>query len=108
MFQETAEIYLVFFICYLILFPLQIHAVLRQRHIVPRLFTASMALELGAVLANVIHIFSFAKDGEGYPKLAVFGDVLDILARVSLAKKLWFGRYFKSNILFCFLRRFSC
>jgi hypothetical protein len=75
--QDTVEIYLVFFMCYLILAPLQVHAVLRQRHIVPRLFTSSVALELGAVLANVVHVLTFSMDGEGYPGLAVFGDILD-------------------------------
>lgn len=82
-FQDTVEIYLVFFLCYLILVPLQIHAVLRQRHIVPKLFTASVALELTAVTSNVIHVLKFAVDGEGHPGLAVFGDVMDIIARVS-------------------------
>lgn len=48
MLQDTVEIYLAFFMCYLILFPLQVHAVLRQRHIVPRLFTSSVTLELTA------------------------------------------------------------
>jgi len=76
------EIYLVFFLCYLILFPLQVHAVLRQRHILPPLFTGSFILELVAVLANVIDVLTFSIDGEGYPKLAVFGDILDILSRV--------------------------
>lgn len=84
-FQDTVEIYLVFFLCYLILVPLQIHAVLRQRHIVPKLFTASVALELTAVTANVIHVLKFAVDGEGHPGLAVFGDVMDIIARVSVS-----------------------
>ncbi|ODM91327.1 Transmembrane protein [Orchesella cincta] len=79
--QDTVEIYLVFFLCYLVLVPLQIHAVLRQRHIVPKLFTASVALELAAVTSNVIHVLKFALDGEGHPGLAAFGDVMDIIAR---------------------------
>lgn len=76
------EIYLVFFLCYLVLFPLQMHAVLRQRHIVPRLFISSVALELTAVLANIVHVLKFALNGEGHPDLAAFGDIMDIGARV--------------------------
>ncbi|CAG7725104.1 unnamed protein product [Allacma fusca] len=79
--QDTVEIYLVFFVCYLVLVPLQVHAVLRQRHILPRLFTGSIALELTAVLSNVIHNLTFCLDGVGHPSLAVFGDISDILAR---------------------------
>jgi hypothetical protein len=70
--------------CYLVLFPLQIHAVLRQRHIVPRLFTGSVTLELGAVLANVIHVLKFSMNGVGHASLAAFGDIMDIAARVNI------------------------
>lgn len=80
------EIYLACFIGCLILVPLQIHAVLRQKHIVPRLFTASLVLELTAVLANLIHVMTYATDGVGYPSLAIFGDILDIFAMVALYK----------------------
>lgn len=80
--QDTVEVYLVFFVCYLILFPLQVHAVIRQRHIVPRLFTGSVVLELAAVLANVVDVLKFSVNGVGHPSLAAFGDVMDIAARV--------------------------
>ncbi|CAH1389379.1 unnamed protein product [Nezara viridula] len=81
--QNTIELYLVFFLIYFVLVPLQIFAVVRQQHPVTRLFTASLILEFLGLLFNLISVMKFVVDGVGYPKLAVIGDVLDILSRTT-------------------------
>lgn len=81
--QNTVELYLVFFLVYFVLVPLQIFAVMRQQHPVTRLFTASLILEFLGLLFNLIDVMKFMLDGEGYPKLAVVGDILDILSRTT-------------------------
>lgn len=82
MFQDTLELYLVFFLCYLILVPLQLYAVVRQHHPVTRLFTVSLVLEFAALFIILIHTVKFSLDGVGVHKLSVLGDILDILSRV--------------------------
>jgi hypothetical protein len=82
--QNTIEFYLLFFVCYIILVPLQLYAVRLQRHPVTRLFTASLLLEFMAVCLILIHVLKFALDGIGYEQLEVAGDILDILSRVTI------------------------
>uniref|UniRef100_A0A0K8TF19 GPR180/TMEM145 transmembrane domain-containing protein n=1 Tax=Lygus hesperus TaxID=30085 RepID=A0A0K8TF19_LYGHE len=79
--QNTVELYLVFFGVYLILVPLQLYAVSRQRHPVTRLFTASLIMEFLSLAFNLVDVLKFTIDGVGYPKLAVTGDIFDILSR---------------------------
>lgn len=74
--------YLVFFLWYLVLVPLQLYAATRQSHPVTRLFTASLLLEFLAFCFILVHIMKFAFDGVGLSKVAVAGDILDILSRV--------------------------
>lgn len=81
--QNTIELYLLFFMCYIILVPLQLYAVRLQKHPVTRLFTASLLLEFIAVCLILIHVLKFALDGVGYEQLEVAGDIFDILSRVS-------------------------
>ncbi|KAF7272852.1 transmembrane protein 145 [Rhynchophorus ferrugineus] len=81
--QNTLELYIVFWLCYMVLVPLQCHAVRIQRHPVTRLFTASLLLDFLALCFNLIHTMKFALDGEGYPKIQMTGDILDILSRTS-------------------------
>lgn len=82
LFQETVEFYLLFFVIYALLVPVQIYAVIHQSHPVTRLFTGSLLLEFLGITLNLLNSFKFALDGVGYPKIAVIGDVLDILSRV--------------------------
>lgn len=81
--QNTLLLYLVFLLCYLILVPLQLYAVSRQRHPVTRLFTASLLLEFVGLMFNVIDVIKYSMDGVGVPNLAVAGDILDILSRTT-------------------------
>lgn len=81
-FQDTVEFYLLFFIIYALLVPVQVYAASHQKHPVTRLFTSSLFLEFFGVLLNLLNSLKFAVDGEGLPYLAVIGDVLDILSRV--------------------------
>lgn len=76
------ELYLLFFLCYIILVPLQLYAVRLQKHPVTRLFTASLLLEFVAICLILIHVLKFALDGVGYEQLEVAGDIFDILSRV--------------------------
>lgn len=80
--QNTMELYLLFWLCYMILVPLQCHAVKTQRHPVTRLFTASLLLDFFALCLILIHTLKYALDGEGFPKMAMTGDIFDILSRV--------------------------
>jgi len=80
--QDTVELYLVFFLCYLVLVPLQVYAAMRQHHPVTRLFTASLILEFLALCLILLHVLKFSLDGSGFQQLAVAGDILDILSRV--------------------------
>ncbi|KAJ8679143.1 hypothetical protein QAD02_014930 [Eretmocerus hayati] len=81
--QNTVELYLLFFLCYLILVPLQLYAVRLQKHPVTRLFTASLLLEFIALGLILVHVLKFALDGVGFEQLEVAGDILDILSRTS-------------------------
>lgn len=80
--QNTLELYLLFWLLYMILVPLQLHAVRVQKHPVTKLFTASLILDFIALCFILIHTVKFAIDGEGYPKLSMAGDIFDILSRV--------------------------
>lgn len=82
LFQNTLLLYLLFFLCYLVLVPLQMFAVTRQRHPVTRLFTVSLLLEFVGLMFNVIDVIKYSMDGVGTPNLAAVGDILDILSRV--------------------------
>lgn len=82
--QNTLELYLIFWLCYMVLVPLQCHAVKTQKHPVTKLFTASLLLDFIALCFILIHTLKYALDGEGYPKLAMTGDIFDILSRVSM------------------------
>jgi len=81
--QVTVEFYLLFFVIYALLVPVQIYAVTRQSHPVTKLFTTSLMFEFLGVSLNLLNSLKFAVDGVGYPRIGVIGDVLDILSRVS-------------------------
>ncbi|XP_046746586.1 transmembrane protein 145 [Diprion similis] len=81
--QNTVELYLLFFLCYVILVPFQLYAARMQRHPVTRLFTVSLLLEFLAICLILLHVLKFALDGVGYEQLEVAGDIFDILSRTS-------------------------
>lgn len=81
--QNTLELYLLFWVVYMILVPLQCHAVKIQKHPVTKLFTASLLLDFVALFLILIHTAKFALDGVGFPSLSLAGDIFDILSRVS-------------------------
>ncbi|CAG9763945.1 unnamed protein product [Ceutorhynchus assimilis] len=81
--QNTLELYLVFWICYMVLVPLQCHAVRIQKHPVTRLFTASLLLDFVALCLNLLHTLKFALNGQGFPTIQMIGDICDILSRTS-------------------------
>lgn len=79
--QNTLELYLLFWACYIILLPMQLYAVRIQKHPVTKLFTGSLILEFVGLCFIVVHNIKFAIDGQGFPGLAVAGDILDIMSR---------------------------
>lgn len=82
--QDTVEIYLVFLACYMFLTPLQVYAVLRQKHPVPKLFTVGLVFALCGVLLNVFHCLKFAFDGKGVEIASIVGGILDISSQTLL------------------------
>lgn len=81
--QNTLELYLVFWLCYMVLVPLQCYASRIQKHPVTKLFTASLLLDFIALSMILLHTLKFALDGVGYPNLSMAGDIFDILSRTS-------------------------
>ncbi|XP_075212644.1 integral membrane protein GPR180 isoform X2 [Lycorma delicatula] len=81
--QNTMLLYLVFLLCYLVLVPLQLYAVMRQHHPVTRLFTLSLLLEFVGLIFNLTDVIKFSLDGIGFHRLAIAGDILDILSRTT-------------------------
>ncbi|XP_077291636.1 uncharacterized protein LOC143915082 [Arctopsyche grandis] len=81
--QNTVELYLLFWACYIILVPLQIYAVRSQKHPITRLFTCSLLLEFIGLCLIVVHVVKFAFDGVGFVNLQIAGDILDILSRTA-------------------------
>ncbi|KAF5282263.1 hypothetical protein FQR65_LT14395 [Abscondita terminalis] len=79
--QNTLELHLLSWLCYMILVPLQCYAVRIQRHPVTRLFTASLLLDFVALCFILVHTLKFSLDGIGFPNLNMVGDILDILSR---------------------------
>ncbi|KAK4037190.1 hypothetical protein OUZ56_029230 [Daphnia magna] len=82
--QDTVEIYLVFLACYMFLTPLQVYAVMRQKHPVTKLFTVGLIFSLCGVLLNMFHCLKFAFDGKGVEIAAIIGGVLDICSQTLL------------------------
>ena len=60
------------------------YAVTRQKHPVPKLFTAGLLFALGGVFLNVIHCLKFAFDGQGVESAAIAGGILDICSQTTL------------------------
>ncbi|XP_052888641.1 integral membrane protein GPR180 [Anopheles moucheti] len=81
--QNTLEMYLIFFVVYLLMVPLQIYAVRLQKHPVTRLFTVSLVLEFVSVCLLLTHTIRYAMNGVGNEKLAIMGDIFDIFSRTS-------------------------
>lgn len=89
--QNTLEMYLIFFVIYLVMVPMQIYAVRLQKHPVTRLFTVSLVLEFISVCLLLTHTVRYAMNGVGNEKLAIMGDIFDIFSRVSFGEVLFWG-----------------
>lgn len=85
--QNILEMYLIFFIIYLILVPLQLYAVRIQKHPVTKLFTLSLMLEFISLCFILVHMIKFALNGSGNDNLKIIGDIFDIFSRVSVIKR---------------------
>nr|XP_037274267.1 LOW QUALITY PROTEIN: integral membrane protein GPR180-like [Rhipicephalus microplus] len=79
--QGSLERVLLFFLLYLVLAGLQVYAVIRQKHLVTRLFTAALTLQLLSFLWTIAHLAIFAMDGDGVPSLGIVGDVSYMLSQ---------------------------
>jgi hypothetical protein len=83
--QNTLEMYLIFFVAYIILVPMQIYAVRIQKHPVTKLFTISLLLEFISQCLILFHLSKFAMNGVGNINLAIAGDIFDIFSRVRMS-----------------------
>lgn len=81
--QNTLEMYLIFFVIYLVMVPMQVYAVRLQKHPVTRLFTVSLVLEFISVCLLLTHTVRYAMNGVGKENLAIMGDIFDIFSRTS-------------------------
>ncbi|KAM7288984.1 integral membrane protein GPR180 [Ixodes scapularis] len=79
--QGSLERVLLFFVLYLVLACLQVYAALQQKHLVTRLFTAALTLQLLSFLWTITHLAFFAWDGVGVPTLGIVGDVTYMLSQ---------------------------
>ncbi|XP_025836717.1 transmembrane protein 145 [Agrilus planipennis] len=79
--QNTIEFYILFWLVYMVLVPLQLYAVRIQKHPVTRLFTASLLLDFIALCLILVDKLKFALDGVGFPKVCMAGDIFDIFSR---------------------------
>ena len=79
--HDVFELYLIFFIAYLFLLPVQFYALSIQRHAIPLLLTLAMCLEYLGVFLNFVHVTKFAVDGEGVALLKVAGNFIDMGAQ---------------------------
>jgi len=84
--QNTLEMYLVFFLIYIILLPLQCYAVRIQKHHVTKLFTISLFLEFISLCFILTHMIRYAMTGMGNEHFKTTGDIFDIFSRVSRFK----------------------
>ncbi|XP_034652220.1 uncharacterized protein LOC117891124 [Drosophila subobscura] len=81
--QNLLEMYLIFLLVYIVLLPMQIYAVRRQKHPVTKLFTLSLLSEFVSLALITAHLIHYAANGVGQPRLQAAGDVLDILSRTT-------------------------
>ncbi|XP_037813876.1 integral membrane protein GPR180 [Lucilia sericata] len=81
--QNLLEMYLIFFLVYMILLPMQIYAVRLQKHPVTKLFTLSLLSEFVSLALISAHLIKFAMNGKGLPNVQTSGDILDIFSRTT-------------------------
>lgn len=79
--QDTAEMYLVFFLLYLILTAVQLHGTLKYHHSLTRLFTLSLVLQLLVILFELIHKVIFAVNGKGFEFMDIAGNVVYLVSQ---------------------------
>ena len=80
---DVLELYLVFFILYMFLIPVQCYAFAIKQHVVAFLLFVCLLLEFFGILFNFVHFVTFAKDGVGIEKLVTVGMFFDLLAQSS-------------------------
>jgi hypothetical protein len=57
---------------------------MRQKHPVPKLFTAGLLFALSGMFFNCVHCLKFAFDGQGFDSASITGGVLDICSQTLL------------------------
>lgn len=79
--HDVFELYLVFFLAYTFVLPIQLYALSQQRHVIPLLLTSCICLEYVGVIFNFVHVTKFAFDGEGVEALKVAGNFIDMVSQ---------------------------
>ncbi len=75
------ELYFVFFILYLFVVPIQIYAMQKMPGLLSALLTISMSMTFVGMFCNLMHVLTFAFNGEGFARLGIYGDFMDVLAQ---------------------------
>lgn len=75
--HDVFEIHLAAFVVSVILFLLWLYAFSKQKHIITKVFTASLCVELCSIICYLIHISIFAYNGVGADWLGSIGRLLD-------------------------------
>lgn len=79
--HDIFEIYLVFLLCYGIVFPIWIYAFLKQKHPITQLFTSVIALEIIGIALNFLHVLIFSVNGVGFVPLEIVGNAVDTMSQ---------------------------
>lgn len=75
------ELYFVFFVLYLFVVPIQIYSMRKMFGLLSMLLTISMSMTFVGMFCNLMHVLTFAFNGEGFARLGVFGDFIEMLAQ---------------------------
>lgn len=75
--HDVFEIHLAAFATTVVLLLMWMYAFSKQKHIVTKVFTVSIAVELAGIISNLIHISIFAYNGVGAAWLGSIGRLLD-------------------------------
>ncbi|ESO05882.1 hypothetical protein HELRODRAFT_64810 [Helobdella robusta] len=78
---DVFEIYLTFFILYILIIPVQAYALSLRRHTVAVLLFLCLFLEFLGIVFNFVHYTKFAGDGIGVVSLSTVGKFFDLLAQ---------------------------
>lgn len=78
--HDLVESYAVFFTIYLILIPIWIYAYIKQKHMITKILTVSISLELTGIALNLLHYIIFSSNGVGFYVISIIGNAIDAIS----------------------------